>query len=114
MAFGSVFFATGTYVVTRTARGAPVMGRYVPGATSTLNCVADVQDVSGDQLQDLPEGVTSSNARMLYTTTLLIAESPTTDADHVAIDGEDWKVVRVYTARVFANRYRALVVRVRR
>jgi hypothetical protein len=50
---------------------------------------------------------------MLYTTTQLIAESPTTDADKVAIDGENWKVVRVYTARVFANRYRALVVRIR-
>lgn len=113
MGFGSVFFPTGTYVVTRTARGTTVLGRYTPGGTSSVNCVADVQDVTGDHLEDLPEGVTSSNARMLYTTTLLIAESPTTDADRVAIDGDNWKVVRVYTARVFANRYRALVVRIR-
>jgi hypothetical protein len=60
MAFGSVFFPTGTYVVTRTARGTTTLGRYVAGGTSTLNCVADVQDVSGDQLEDLPEGVTST------------------------------------------------------
>ncbi len=113
MGFGSVFFPTGTYVVTRTARGTTTLGRYSAGGTSTLNCVADVQDVSGDQLKDLPDGVSSSNARMLYTTTQLFAESPTTDADVVAIDGENWKVVRVYTARVFANRYRALVVRIR-
>jgi hypothetical protein len=113
MGFGSVFFPTGTYVVTRTARGTVAQGRYTPGATATLNCVADVQDVTGDHLNDLPEGVSSSNARMLYTTTLLLAESPANDADVVAIDGEDWKVVRVYTARVFANRYRALVVRIR-
>lgn len=113
MAFGSVFFPTGTYTVTRTARGAIANGRYTPGATSTLPIVADVQDVTGDQLRDLPEGVRSEDARMLFTTTKLIAKSEAEDADVIEIDGDTWRVVRVYTARVFASRYRALVQRIR-
>lgn len=113
MAFGSVFFPTGTYTVTRTARGTVTLGRYTPGATSTFPIVADVQDVTGDYLRDLPEGVRTEDARMVFTTTLLVAKSQTADADIISIDGDNWRVSRVYTARVFATRYRALVERIR-
>lgn len=113
MGFGSVFFPTGTYTVTRTARGTTTLGRYTPGATSTFPIVADVQHVSGDQLRDLPEGVRSEESRILYTTTALTAQSTTHDADVIAIDGDNWRVIRVDRFRVFANRYRAIVERVR-
>ncbi len=112
MAFGSVFFPTGTYTVTRTERGELVKGRYTAGDTSTLEIVANLQDVTGAQLRDLPEGVRTEDVRVLFTTTELIAKSDTVDPDIVTIDGEDWRVIRVKKARVFAQRYRAYVERV--
>jgi len=111
MAFGSVFFPTGTYTVTRTARGVLAQGRYTGGAQSTLDIVADVQHVSGDMLKDLPEGVRSEEVRLVFTTTQLFTESPTHDPDMIAIDGDSWRVIRVDRFRVFADRYRAMVQR---
>lgn len=113
MSFGSVFFPTGTYTVTRTVRGTTTNGRYTPGATSTLSIVADVQHVSGNALRDLPEGMRSEETRIVYTTTALIAQTLANDPDVIAIDGDNWRVNRVDRFRVFANRYRALVERIR-
>lgn len=113
MGLGSVIFPTGTYTVTRTARGTTALGRYTPGATSTFTIVADVQDVDGDELQDLPEGARGADTRVVFTTSNLISQGPDEDGDVVAIDGELWRVVRVKRARVFANRCRAYVQRLR-
>jgi spermidine synthase len=111
--FGSVLFPTGTYAVTRTARGVLALGRYTAGAVTTVQIVADVQHVSGDMLRDLPEGVRTEEVRIVYTTTQLYAQDTTHDPDVIAIDGDTWRVFRVDRFRVFANRFRALVQRVR-
>jgi hypothetical protein len=113
MGLGAVLFPTGTYTVTRTARGATVLGRYTPGATSTFPLVADVQAVDGDELKDLPEGRRGAETRVVYAATELVAETPNADGDVIAIDGDDWVVVRCQRYRVFANRYRAYVQRLR-
>jgi hypothetical protein len=116
--FGAVFFPTGTYVVTRSARGTDDgHGRYTQGGTSTFPIVADVQEVEGDTLRDLPEGMRSEDMRVLYTMSELVAlvddAAAPTEPDHVSIEGAAWRVVKVQRFRVFARRYRVWVERVR-
>lgn len=113
MGLGAVIFPTGSYVVTRTARGTTTLGRYTPGATSTFEIVANVQDVDGDELQDLPEGRRGVDTRVVFTIADLIAQGPDNDGDVITIDGEPWVVVRVRRARVFARRCRAYAQRLR-
>lgn len=113
MGLGAVLFPTGTYTVTRTARGTATLGRYTPGMTGTFSIVADVQDVDGDELQDLPEGSRGAETRVVFTITNLIAQGPDRDGDVISIDDEPWRVVRVRRARALASRCRAYVQRLR-
>lgn len=88
-------FATGTYVVTRTAAGTLSSGVYTSGATSTVNITASVQPLNGRDRQVLPEGIGQTDARKVITTTQLYAGGTTYEADKITIDGETWVVVHV-------------------
>lgn len=113
MGFGDVMFPTGTYTVTRTAQGARVDGHYASGAATTFPIVANVQDVTGELLKDLPEGMRAEETRVVFTITELRSLADTTEPDVITIDGYLWRVVRAQRARVFAQRTRAWVERVR-
>lgn len=90
-------FQTGTYVVTRTATGTTVNGRYTPGAASTFNVDAVVQPLDPRTVTPLPEGVRSEDVRLvhLYGTTPMRTSDGGLEADYVTIGGEKfyaWKV----------------------
>jgi hypothetical protein len=109
VSIGAVIFPTGTYDVTRTTAGGYVKGRYTAGATQVIPVVADVQDVTGQLLRDLPDGMRSENTKVVYTTTELRSLEVTTDPDVIDIEGKRYRVVKVQAFRVLARRYRAWV-----
>jgi hypothetical protein len=106
------FFNTGTYAVTRTARGAlDSAGNYSPGATSTFSIAASVQPLSGRALKDLPEGARADDYRWVYTDSELRTEQAGVDPDVVEIEGEDYRVEKVEHFLVLSGHYRATVFR---
>lgn len=107
-------FATGTYQVTRAARGTYVNGRYVPSgdAPTVFSIRASVQPVDGRTLESLAEGERESEVRQIFTTTALMTSSDDHEADQVDLDGDGdgWVVFRVERYAAFgAVHYRALV-----
>lgn len=123
MSLNSVKFPTGSYEVTRTETGEYTQGRYASGGTSTFPIVADVQDVTGRVLHDMPEGMRAEDTKVLYTITELRGLYPTLPAasgpdvpgnepDVILIEGERYRVHTVQKFRVFAKRYRAWVERI--
>lgn len=95
MAGAIVEGVTGTYVVTRTARGRTVRGRYEGGTTSALSIDASVSPLSGEELLQNPELQSTSEVRQVITTSLLYVQTSAYDPDVIAIDGEPWEVVKV-------------------
>lgn len=123
MSFGAVMFPTGTYTVTRTEVGEYTQGRYTSGGTSTFSIVADVQDVSGRVLKDLPEGLRAEDTKVIYTVIELRglypirpaasgSDDPANEPDKIEIEGEMYRVHTVQKSRVFAKRYRAYCERI--
>lgn len=58
-------------VGTRTTAGELVNGRWVEGSTESLSFKANVQPVSYEELQRLPEGLRDKDMILLFTTTEL-------------------------------------------
>lgn len=87
-------FATGTYTVTRTARGSTVRGKTAAGSTSSVSITAAVWPAGGSDLRRLPEGRRASQALALMTATQLYVggQGDAYEADTVSIDGEAHEV----------------------
>lgn len=90
-------FMTGTYTVTRRARGTFLAGRPVPGVATTFAIVASVQSAAGRDLMRLPELRRSVDTCVIYTVTELEvgAQDGTNESDVVSIDGISWEVQHV-------------------
>lgn len=92
-------FATGTYTVTR--RGASSYasgtGEPVAGSTSTFTAVASVQPMPGREAKNLPEGIATEDARVMYVEELLRAadDRTKTQGDRVAVDGDSFEAIKV-------------------
>lgn len=115
MSIASVIFPTGEYTVTRTEVGAyDENGQYEPGDTSTLTIIADIQPVTGEELQNLREGQRANDVRVVYTNSALVALDEVNGivGDLIEHDGEMWRVFRVQKFRVLANRWRAYMERI--
>jgi len=87
-------FSTGTYTVTRTARGSTVRGKIGAGSTSTVTITASVTPAKPMDLMRLPEGRRTTDTVRLITTTELYngGQGSAYEADTVSIDGESWEV----------------------
>ena len=86
-------FSTGSYVVTRTARGDTVRGRVEPGTTTTITIqAAAVAPLSGDDVVRAIEGRRSNENRYLFTTTQMYigGQDEPYEADTVIVDGKVW------------------------
>lgn len=99
-------FVTGTYTVTRRARGRLVHGKITDGATTTVLITASVSPASGKDLLRLPEGRRTNESRVVFTTTELYTggqvgseTQATYQADRILIDGKDYEVSHVETWR---------------
>jgi hypothetical protein len=117
MSLSGVIFPTGEYNVTRTTAGTyDENGLYVPGDETELTIVADIQAVSGQDLQNLREGQRATDVRVVYTNAALIALDEVNGivGDLVEHDGEIWRVFKVQRFRVFADRWRAYMERINR
>jgi hypothetical protein len=90
-------FSTGTYTVTRTARGSVVRGRVQDGTETTFDITASISPATGNDLLKLPEGRRAVETRRLFTTTLLTVggQGEANEADSVSIGGADWLVQHV-------------------
>lgn len=94
--------ATGTYTVTRTARGTYTDGVYSgPGATTTLT-ISAVQEsatglqrvTGGDEMRADEQGRRTNDVRVIYTRTQLFAESDLYEPDIITINGKQYRVWR--------------------
>lgn len=87
-------FSTGTYTVTRTARGSTVRGKTEAGTTSTFTVTASVSPAKPMDLMRLPEGRRTTDTLRVITATELYNGGQGSDyeADTVSIDGESWEV----------------------
>jgi hypothetical protein len=91
----------GTYTVTRTAEGARVLGRSVPGGSTTFPIIAGIES-SGRALQDMAEGQRGDEMITIYTATALLTRRPGFAPDVVTYQppgyagaGEPWTVTSV-------------------
>lgn len=90
-----ISLGSSTYTVWRTAEGAYVDGIYAAGAVSEFTIVAEVQDTTGQQLQNPPEAQYASSLKIIFTTTELKTRSDTTEPDRISIDGQIYEVYQV-------------------
>lgn len=92
-------FATGTYTVTRRARGSVVRGRVQDGSSTTVSITASVSPSRGLDLMKVPEGRRTNGAMTIFTTTFLyvggVGESY--ESDRISIGGATWEVAHVET-----------------
>lgn len=96
-------FQTGVYTVTRRARG--VIGDdgiYVQGAATTLEIRAVIQPAreiarvtAGRDMRENEQLQHVDDVMMLHTDTEVKTRTPTTDADIISHEGDEWTVVRV-------------------
>jgi hypothetical protein len=87
-------FATGTYTVTRKARGVTTRGRVADGTTTTVSVVGSVSPANPTDLLRLPEGRRTTDTLLLFTATQLYpgGQGATYEADRVSILSESWEV----------------------
>jgi hypothetical protein len=81
----------------RFSAGTTVKGRYTAGSTTPLNFKGSVQPVTGNNIQQLPEGRKNFEAYFIYTKTELFVDNPTaqTSADEVTLFGKAFEVIKV-------------------
>jgi len=87
-------FRTGTYTVTRTARGTTSRGVVADGTQTTFTIDASVSPLGEHDQVNVPEGRRSSEMRLIFTTTLLrpSLQGGAYEADVVTIAGESWSI----------------------
>lgn len=103
---------TGSYELRR--RAAPttyVNGRRVDPAMVSSTITGAVQPASGSDVQRLPEGVSSDETLVIFTTTSLYG-ALTGEPDRVVVGGVEYQVAKVEPWEANGNYCRALLTRV--
>jgi hypothetical protein len=108
----------GTYRVTRSAMGTRVAGRYIGGATTTIDIVASIKPITGRDLQDVPEGRRADETIKIFTAVPIFTVGPGGQPDvigyqppgHAAV--EPWTVITVRVCEGFGEtHYEAIACR---
>lgn len=100
---------TDAYTVSRRSPSAYVDGRLQPSTDSILVIDASVQPLVGPaDLQRLPEGMRTDEARVIFTTTELFTQGPGQDPDIISIEGFAYEVHTVEAWGNVGNYYRAI------
>lgn len=84
-----------TYTVYRTAQGAFVDGVYAVGAVTTFDIQANIQDTSGEKLENPPEAQYASSLKVIFTTTELRTRTLTNEPDKISIDSKIYEIFQV-------------------
>lgn len=102
------------YAVTRTVAGTYSNGVYTDGSQSTVNIVASIQPMSGDDLKSLAEGQHTEDTRVCFTETELKTRAAGFEPDRVPVDGKTFEVIRVekWTADKWGTHYRCYLSKV--
>lgn len=95
-------FITGTYVVTRRARGMFVSGVYQPGAVvATLNLPLVIQPAreiarvtAGRDMREREQNQTTDDVHIAHSRTELKTREPGFDPDTIRFQDDDWYVIR--------------------
>lgn len=109
LSFAILGFATGTYTVTRNTASYGSDGRLTAASPTTFSITASVQPLSGRDLQRLPEGKRTREARAVFTPTML-TPGPNLP-DQIQIDGLAWEVDSVQDWQNLGGYYRAVVLK---
>ena len=112
MSLASPLFASGTYTVTRQAAGSYVAGDWTPGATSNFNVSGDLQPLSGADLKILPEAFHTEEVQKMYLSTELFSARAGKEADQIAIDGAQWKVINVRKYTTLTGNFKVMLARI--
>ena len=106
-------FAIPSLVVTRSTYAAPINGKYAAPTPTTLTLTDAVVTPFSGQLNALPEGVNTSDTKVIYTATQLLDAKDGRLPDSLSIDGEDYLVFRVDGPWVIpsSTHYRAYAAR---
>jgi len=103
--------SSGTYTVTRrTASAYDTDGLLTAPTTSTLSATGSLQPASGRDLQRLPEGMRTREARVFFTPTLLRCDVG--EPDTLAADGDTWEVSNVEAWGTLGSYYKATLLKV--
>lgn len=105
--------ASGTYTVTR--RGASTYdadGVLGTPTSSTFSATGSLQPASGRDLQRLPEGMRTREARIFFTPTALLTAGAGQEPDTVAADGDTWEVSNVESWGPLGNYCKATLLKV--
>lgn len=129
-------YATGAIPIVRAPVGSVVDGQYTPGspggpfasevfsspfdtdsALTTDPAYTSVQPITGEMLQDLPEGQRTEDSWYVWTTTLLFARSAAFDPDvlvgGIGLPEGRWRVEKVEGPfRLLSGHYRVTVSKV--
>lgn len=112
MSLTSPLFTSGTYVVTRQATGSYVNGDWTPGSDSTFNVDGDLQPLSGADLKILPEAFHTEEVQKMYLSTELFSARDNKEADKIAIDGADWRVINVRKYTILSSNFKVMLARI--
>jgi hypothetical protein len=103
-----------TYTVTRRAAASYSNGRAVAPSPSTFTIRAVVLEMSGRDLQRLPEGLRAEGLKSIWTTTELKTQGGGFEPDTLVIKGDTYQVERVFDWSDLANCWHIIVAKVGR
>jgi len=88
-------------------------GRQVPGASASTTIYGSVQPATGKDLEILPEGLRTKDAKRVYTYTALTPANQHTETtgDILVIDTFSYEVQQVKRERSIIAHYRAICTR---
>jgi hypothetical protein len=85
-----------TYKLVSQGSGTYVQGRYVPAADKpSVSFIAAIQPVTGREIESLPEGQSTEDTRIVYTTYPLKTRNPAGAPDRVLYKSDVWRVYQV-------------------
>ena len=105
-------FATGTYTVTRTTRSTNLLGRTIPGTSTTFTMSASIQPMTGNAIKGGNDVTEAEDIRIVYTRTALNTLTATHAPDVITIGAESFKVFKVESfSAISGGHYRAHIAR---
>jgi hypothetical protein len=98
--------------VKRKASGHYTDGLWVDVGENTLTIKGDLQPLTPNEMQSLPEGRRIDDSQILYTETFLRSVVGNDNPDVVLVEGVRYEVVKVYDWSGYLKHYKVLISKV--
>lgn len=100
-----------TITLKRTPKGTFVNGRHQPGVTTASPLRAVVAPVTGRELEQLPEGLSTKEVVQVFTVERLYPASDVYDSDVLEVEGDDYEVQTVEPWHTLGGFFRSLATK---